>query len=181
MDKIKIINLGHLPESAETHHTIGGAEIIVKRRIPYEEMIDAIQFTIDNVVLERPFISAPLEKIVMDFAILKYFTNFDLDFVETCEDIHEIYAAYDFIDAFGVMDIVTADIDDSQLAFFQTTTTITLRRIMEYRNSAKGMVDELARAAALDSAQIEQALSELKGGNAQKIVEILNAGAEMPT
>lgn len=175
MDKIKLSALG-IPEAKESRSIqIGGATVEVKQVIPYEEMLDMIQYGIDFIINERPFISAPLKRIVKDFAILTFYTNFDTSAIKEATEMKTIYEEYDLVTRFEVMEKVKPLIDQKQLAFFDATLEETLISIMKYRNSAVGIVDALSDVAKQSAGNMQEALDILSDDEQnQKLVNLLH-------
>lgn len=157
-NRIKLNSLGVIEEVAPQYVQIGETVVTVERFIPYEKMLDMIQWCIDYIINDRPFISAPLKKIIKDFAILNFYTNFDFNFMTEYHDMSEIYGEYDFVTRFNVIELVKQHIDANQLKFFEETLEETLQSISTYRNSAVGIVDVLAMKAKEDTNIMEQAM-----------------------
>ena len=180
MDKIKLSAMGIFPKPEEKTIHIGEADVVVLTYIPYEQMLDMIQWCIDYVINDRPFLSAPLKRIMKNFAILKFYTNFDFDFLETYHEMSEIYAEYDYIQRFGLLDQVLPLIDKTQLEFFDKTLDETLESIMAYRNSAVGIVDMLSENARKDTADMQAALDLIGDDeNAEKMAALMKLAEEI--
>lgn len=158
MDKIQLSTMGIFPKPEEKVLHIGEADVTVLTYIPYEQMLDMIQWCIDYIINDRPFLSAPLKRIMKNFAILKFYTNFDFSFLETYHEMSQIYGEYDYIQRFGLLDQVLPIIDKTQLEFFDSTLDETLESIMAYRNSAVGIVDALSDNAKRDVSDMQAAL-----------------------
>lgn len=175
MDKIKLNTMGLYPAVEPIYVDIGAASVAVTPYIPYEEMLNMIQWCIDFVINDRPFLSAPLVRIMKDFAVLKFYTNFDFGFMEEFTEMSEIYGEYDLIQRFGVMEKVHSLIDDKQLTFFNVTLDETLQSIMSYRNSAVGIVDALAENAKANTKDMESAMAILGDDEqSQKLASLIN-------
>lgn len=174
-NRIKLNSLGVPVESSLQYVQIGEAVITVKHTIPYEQMLEMIQWCIDYIINDRPFISAPLKRIIKDFAVLNFFTNLDFNFMTEYRDMSEIYAEYDLVYQFDVMEKVKQFIDEKQIIFFETTLDETLNSIMDYRNSAMGIVDALSETAKKSGDSIQKAVDLLnEGDNAEKISDLLH-------
>lgn len=171
-NRIKLNSLGAIEEVAPQYVQIGETVVTVKRFIPYEEMLDMIQWCIDYIINDRPFISAPLKKIMKNFAILNFYTNFDFSFLTEYHDMKDIYAEYDLIERYDVMGHVLQFIDEKQLAFFNETLDETLASIISYRNSAVGIVDALAENAKQDADKMQKALDFM--GDQEKNETLVN-------
>ena len=143
-NRISISALGATSVEEPIYLQIGEATIELRRCIPYEELLNVMQWTIDMIVGEKPFMSAPLKRIVKDFAILNAYTNLDCGVTHEFTEMGEIYAEYDAIQRFGVMEEVLPKLDKKQVDFFEKTVDETLDSIVAYRNSAKGIIDALA-------------------------------------
>lgn len=174
MNKVKLNTLGVLKRDEVETVQIGDAEIEVKRRIPYEEVLEMMQWCIDFIIGERPFISAPLKRIVKGFAILKWYTNLDIGFVEDNADLGDIYENFDLADQYGVIDTVYQLIEEKQRTFFDVTLDETLESIEKYRNSAKGIVDVLSEDAKENTENMEKAMSVMEDEKVKKILKIVS-------
>lgn len=182
IEKIKLANLGPIEESPIEYVQIGDAILQVKKYIPYEEMLDMIQWCIDYIINDRPFISEPLKKIIKDLAILHFFTNVDISFLTEYREMKEIYEEYDLVYRHGVMQEVLPKIDEGLLKFFNETLDATLESIMAYRNSAVGIVDALAENAKKDTVDMEKAVAFMnQGDNGEKIMNLLKFAEEIQT
>lgn len=182
IERIKLANLGPIKESPIEYVQIGDAVLQVKKYIPYEEMLDMIQWCIDYIINDRPFISAPLKKIIKDLAVLNFFTNVDTSFLTEYYDMKDIYEEYDLVYRHNVMDQIIPKIDEGQMKFFNETLDATLESIMAYRNSAVGIVDALAENAKKDTGDMEKALAFMnQGDNREKIANLLKFAEEIQT
>lgn len=181
-NRIKLNSLGVIEEVAPQYVQVGEAVVTVERFIPYEKMLDMIQWCIDYIINDRPFISAPLKKIIKDFAVLNFYTNFDFNFLTEYQTMDEIYGEYDFVYRFDVMSKVTQFIDQGQLEFFNHTLDETLDSIMAYRNSAMGIVDALASNAQQDVEKMSQALDLIKDEEQNKgVANLIKIAQELQT
>lgn len=161
IEKIKLNTLGVIEEDPIEYVNIGQAVVAVHKYIPYEQMLDMIQWCIDYIINDRPFISAPLKRIIKDFAVLNFYTNFDFSFLTEYETMAQIYAEYDLVYRFDVMTKVKEIVDPGQMDFFEKTLDETLESIIAYRNSAKGIVDALAENAEQDINKMQGAIDLL--------------------
>ena len=179
MDKIQLTEF-RIAENETIQTVVNGVAVTVNKTIPYEKVLDAIQWCIDFIINDRPFISAPLKRIVKDFAILKWYTNLDISFMEEFHEMKDIYENYDIADSYGVIEQVKAFIEKKQAAFFDKTLDETLEAIEKYRNSARGIVDTLADSAKDDTSAMQEAL-DLIGDEEQnkKIVDLLKFAEEI--
>lgn len=147
---IKLVNIGILPKPEIKTIKCGEAEIEVATIIPYEDVFDMIQWCISYIADDRPFISEPIRHLIMDFALLKYYTNLDISFINEEARIVDIYSDYDIIKQSGLVNKVIDIIDKSQYKFFIDSVNKTIQSITEYKNSAVGIVDNLAQNANQD-------------------------------
>lgn len=173
-NKIKLNSLGAIEEVAPQYVKIGETVVTVHRFIPYEKMLEMIQWCIDYIINDRPFVSAPLKKIIKDFAVLNFFTNFDFSFIDEYKEMSEIYEEYDFIYRFNVMEKVLPFIDEGLIKFFNETLDETLASITAYRNSAIGIVDTLADSARERTLEMQEALDVVSDDEKNnRIVQLL--------
>lgn len=143
--KVPLSAFGLLPPLEIVPVQIGEATIGVKRRIPYEQVLDMMQWCINYIAGDRPFIADSIKAIVLDIGYLRYFTDIDTSFMDSnFVSIENIYENYDLIDVFGIIDQVYKRIDTRQKNFIDTTMEKTLQSIAEYKASARGLVDALA-------------------------------------
>lgn len=181
-NRIKLNSLGVIEGVAPQYVQIGETVVTVERFIPYEKMLDMIQWCIDYIINDRPFISAPLKKIIKDFAVLNFYTNFDFKFLTEYQDMADIYAEYDLVYRFNVMDKVLQFIDPGQINFFNETLDETLESIMRYRNSAVGIVDALAENAKQSTDKMSTAMEFLEqGDNKEKLGKLIKFAEEIQT
>lgn len=171
-NKIKLNTLGI---AAATESTISGTNITVKSRIPYELVFDLISWCVNNIIDDRSFISAPMQQVITDFAILKAYTNLDLSFLEPLPDARDLYENYDLVMGADLVSQVRAFISPVQLAFFDSTLEKTLNSIIAYRNSAKGLIDILSENAGAQEAALRNATEFLEDPDKrEEISKLLN-------
>lgn len=180
IERIKLANLGPIEEAPIEYLQIGDAVLQVKKYIPYEEMLDMIQWCIDYIINDRPFISAPLKKIIKDFAVLNFFTNVDTSFLTEYHDMKDIYEEYDLVYRHDVIDQIIPKIDEGQMKFFNDTLDATLDSIMAYRNSAVGIIDALSQNAQRDTENMESAMSMINDPDQmEKLGKLLKFAGEI--
>lgn len=143
-NRISVAAIGAVAQEEPIYLQIGEATIELRRKVPYMEVIDMIQWCIDFIINDRPFISAPLQEIIENLALVKFYTNIDCDAIMNQIEMEKIYNDYDILLTTGVFDELKAKIDSRQLTFFTQSLHRTLESIIAYRNSARGMVDILA-------------------------------------
>lgn len=180
IEKIKLANLGPIEETPIEYVQIGDAVLQVKKYIPYEEMLDMIQWCIDYIINDRPFISAPLKKIIKDLAVLNFFTNINVSFLTEYHDMKDIYEEYDLVYRHNVIDQIIPKIDEGQMKFFNETLDATLESIMAYRNSAVGIVDALSQNAQQDTNNMETAMNMINDPDQmEKLGKLLKFAGEI--
>lgn len=180
MEKIKLNELGLLPDAAVTTVQIGNCQIEVKRFLPYETILKMIEDVAAVVIDDRPFVSAPLQEIVTKLVIVEYYTNLDIDVFNKPVIIpNEVYETYDLLAAFNAFSIIENEIDVQQLQFFIDTTDKTLKSIVDYRNSAKGILDNITENAKDNSQALQESFDILQNDEAlkeaKKFVEVYQA------
>lgn len=180
IERIKLANLGPIEEAPIEYLQIGDAVLQVKKYIPYEEMLDMIQWCIDYIINDRPFISAPLKEIIKNLAILNFFTNIDTSFLTEYHDMKDIYEEYDLVYRHNVIDQIIPKIDEGQMKFFNDTLDATLDSIMAYRNSAVGIIDALSQNAQRDTENMESAMSMINDPDQmEKLGKLLKFAGEI--
>lgn len=142
---IKLTSLGLLPKPEIKIVKCGEAEVEVATFIPYEDVFDAIQWSVGYIADERPFVSEPVRQLILDFAILKYYTNLDISFINEEARVSDIYADYDLIKRVGILSQVKEIINAEQLAFFENGVDKIVHSVTQYKNSAAGIIDILAK------------------------------------
>lgn len=157
MDKINITALGLIPQQEFVEIPFENANVTVCKKLSYEQILDMLQWCIDFVVGDKPFISEPLKRMVHDFAIVKFYTNIDCDFI-TDSEMSEVYSNYDFLMNNDVLLKIAEVIDADQLSFFDETLDKTLASILAYRNSAQGIVEVLAADAEDNAEKMREAI-----------------------
>lgn len=182
MDNIRISfdALGVMAPTEPVYIQAGEATIEVKKEITYAEVIDAIQWIVNLVVDDRPFVSPILEDIVTKFALIKYYTNLDAADIFDSEqfEISEVYRRYGILENQGIFDSVMNQINPKQVAFLCDKVSKTMAGIIAYRNSAAGIVDKMADNARENSSIMESAMKMMHDPNQIGEVQKLLAIAE---
>ena len=176
MDKIQLTEF-RIAENETTQTVVNGVAVTVNKTIPYEKVLDAIQWCIDFTIYEKSFLSSPLETIIARISFLKYWTNIDFDFMEHIKTIGEIYEAYDIIAQNEIFDTVLPLVDEKQAHFFFESVHKTLESIVAYRNSAQGIIDALSTDAAENSKTIQDSLDALNDDSIKSLVNIIQAAS----
>lgn len=142
IEKIKLNTLG-VKEYEIKYVPYGNIVIEVKTSLPYEEIMDLIQWAINYTMGDRTFISEPLKRIMADLAIIKGFTNLDVDRIEMNDcSASEVYEMYDIVKS-TVLDLIKENIDKEQLKFFNDCFEETLNSLIAYSNSAAGILEKI--------------------------------------
>lgn len=174
-NKVKMSEFGILPEPEIKHVPIGGAVVTMKNQIPYEEVYDLIQWVIDLVVDDRAFISEIAKRIVIDFGLVKFYTNVDVEhFMPSDYDIHQVYEDYDILMNSGLLPILKDFINKEQYDFFVDVLDKTIKNLIDYRNSAQGIVDALGARATDQKEAMESAIATFDNPkNMEKVKEVM--------
>lgn len=145
IEKIKLANLGPIGDPQIEYIQKGNVVIEVKKRIPFEQLMDLIQWGINYSISDRTFVSTPLVEVMENFAIIKFFTNLDLSFIESpnCTP-SEVYESYDIIFSTKVIEEVKQLIDPEELDFITRNFSATIHELMSYNNSAAGILDKIS-------------------------------------
>lgn len=170
-NRISLSTLGEIPAIDKKYLQVGEATIEVTPTLRYTQILDMIQWSVELLVSDKPFVSAALVKMVEDFAILNAYTNLNLGITKPFDTIDEIYAEYDRVAYFKIMENLLPKIDGEQVRFYKETLEKTLKSIVDYRNSAKGIIDTLSREAEEDSEKMEKVFSFMKDAEQQESVK----------
>lgn len=173
-NRISIAAIGTVVQEEPIYLQVGEATIEIRRSIPYTEILDMVQFAVDFAVTDQPILSGVLNRMVKDFAIMKFYTNLDVTIGKDTATIKDIYDEYDVLMSFGVIDEVKSKISAKQLKFFNETVDETANSILTYRNSVRGMMDALSESAKIDSEQMQQAIDMLSGENGEKLGKLID-------
>lgn len=176
--KITVLSFGAIPEPETTILEIGQAELQVTKRLPYEKIIEAIEWCVNSILDDRTFISAPLYQIIHDIAIIKFYTNLNTDDLLLGDfNLTNFYEWYDIIQHYAVAEKVRELIDPRQADFFDTVLDKTIHSLMEYRNSAAGIIDRLTSQNNKDNLEMNTIISRLATddpelSNVKKLMEM---------
>lgn len=162
-NKIEITALGPLSTlEPETVH-IGEADIVIQKKIPYEHLLDMVTWGVNIIVGDHNYCSGILYDLVTSLLIIEYYTNLKVGLFNDIEvDADKVYETYDILDSFDVFNIVKKHIDAEQLATFTSTLDKTIQSILQYKNSAQGIMDALANDADDNNAKLKEALDFLQ-------------------
>lgn len=163
--KVSLISIGVPPTFEPQTVQIGEATIQIKTRLPYETLFEMIDWCIKLIVQDRPYVSEPLKVIISDFAVLKYYTNFEIDEPLAAPTAKEIYEFYDLVKSYNIVDKIKTYIDAQQLDFFNYSLTETLKSVVAYKNSVYGVIEEIAKNAETLTKNMEQSLDMVQGKN----------------
>lgn len=186
-DKISLFAFGSVTPIEPQIKVIGEQEIKIWETIPYEQVLDAIQWAINYILDDRTFISAPLNAIIYDIAICRYWSNIDCSEVDSLDfDAIRCYEFYDALQHFGIIDAVTNLIQPKQLQFFENNLRDTLNSLVAYRNSAAGIIESLQQKSGEDTLNLNKAMDIVNDdnqmANIRKVLELFGqeADAAMP-
>lgn len=155
--KVTIADIGVADFSAEKSVQIGAAFVTVRTQIPYERLLDMIQWGIDLIIDDRPYIATALEHIVTELSILHAYTDITCSLFDVeSPDAKDIYEVYDILKQHDAFSKVAAQIDADQLAFYRKILHDSVRSIIDYRNSAAGVLERLQRFASEDAGNMEK-------------------------
>lgn len=178
MDKITIAALGLPTTAASTTVQIGDAQVEIAHTIPYEKLLEMVQWCINLTLDERPFMSEPIRQIVVDFALVKYFTNIETPLDDAEFDLDKMYENYDLLLGHNAIETIKQNISPKQLEMFISHFDKTCASIIQYKNSAAGIVDKLSAMAKSNTNTLNEALEEFSDPNkleqVQRMMEIVD-------
>ena len=165
-NKIKLNSLATPTTNEVKYYQINQSVIEINTLLPYEQIFSMIAWGINHIIDDRPFISAPLKRIFKDFCIIKFYTNIDLDDLDIVGCTPEtVYEYYDIIKGSGILDYLKTNLNQEQLEFFDATIEETLKSVVEYRNSAAGLLDRAQMTEADQANSIQEVLKVLDDPN----------------
>lgn len=179
--KVSILQFGAVPAPETIYVQVGDASLEVTKKLPYEQVIEAIEWAVNSILDDRTFISAPLYEIIQDIAIVKFYTNLDTsDIGAEYFNLTDFYEWYDILQSFEVIDKVSRMIDEKQLTFFRETLAKTVHSLMEYRNSAAGIIDRLTAQNNKDNLEMSTVLERLTDGDLAKVTTLMETFGRDP-
>lgn len=181
-DKLSLFNFGLVTRPEPSVKLLHGQQVKIHPVIAFEQVLDAIQWSINYILDDRTFISAPLNRIIGDIAIVRYWTNIDTAEIDDISfDAMKLYEFYDALFHFGVIDAALEIASKKQVEFFRTTLRDTLDSLVSYRNSAAGIFEKLQTQSQTDKGNLNEALATLKDpaqmGVLQKVFDALGSEA----
>lgn len=179
MDKIKINAFGNIPTPEVIYQDFSGITIEIKKRIPYTEVLNMVQFGVDFSVTDEPVVSGVVSEMIKDFAIIKFYTNLEVSLGEDGAELSDVYNEYDVLKTLGVVESVKEKVDKEQLRFFEKTLSATIEGIVAYRNSARGMLESITASSQADISKIQEALDLFKGENGEKLGRLIQYAHEI--
>lgn len=159
MDKVSISSLGAIAESEYSYIDYNGASIAVRRSAPTVDLMAAIQWGINVLVDDRPFISTPIQSIVEDFCVLKAFTNVDVEGIDFTDTL-SVYAAYDVVKP--LLSKVYTFFDVTKVSFLLNGLRGATENIVKYRNSAAGILQSMTENGSDQMDKLNDMLNQLK-------------------
>lgn len=160
MDKINL-NSFSVPEYEEVYRDISGQTITIHRSIRYGEAMEAIQWAINLLVDDRPFIATPIQKIITDLALLRVFTNIE---IEECDSSEKLYSMYDVVMNCGLTEVLDI-VESRQRDFIIDGIKGAAENIVNYRNSAAGIIAGMAETSEAADIKLTEMLNALQDPN----------------
>lgn len=149
---------------------INGIKIKVAYRLPLEEVIDGVQTVITLVVDDRGFISAPVKNIINDLMLLQKYSNLDIDVIAATSAPTRVFEIYQLLNEEGIIDEIKAAIDVKQLTFWENSLNDSLKGIINYQNSTRGLLDILRSKQDKENKDFDDLLNTLKQEENQELV-----------
>lgn len=173
--------IGELQEGEVKYLQIGEACIEVKSKLPYKKLFEVIEWVLAQLIDTRTYLSYPLQRILTDIAIVKFYTNLDLSEMDLVTyDVNKTYGIYDLITQYKILDKVLQFIDSSQIKFIENGILDTAKGIIAYRNSAAGILDILTSKEQTTENGLENLLQEIQDPDTlQTINNLLKAAEEI--
>lgn len=172
-NNIKLAALG-LAEAAETTIKVNDlTSIMVKSRVPYEQLFEMAQYAANALTTSAPFVSPLMRRVITDLLIAKNYTNLDIAILDQDNvALHDLYESYDLLAPW--MSSIAAAVDQEQLAFFTNAVAETLDEYTKYVNSAQGIINSLAASAKENTDEINEALDLFNNDeNADKLARLV--------
>lgn len=148
----------------------GNKGIKVSPLIGYDEVMDAIQWVIDVAAEGRSFISGPVKQISIEMAVIKFWSNLDVN-------EQELVIQYDILKRSGLFDKVLGIINQEQLNWFKDNATTTINNYLDYYNSVAGIIERLSFQAKAENAEMDKLLKTIEDN--QKVFDQLSAAAKI--
>lgn len=119
-------------------------KVSYQKIIPYSDALDAIQWVINKIAIDSGFISYPVYRVLQKLLFVKYYSNYDLSELDGEELTPErLYEIYDIVMISGIEAEIEENIDKEQKNFILSTTEETINSILNYHNSAAGIIEDM--------------------------------------
>lgn len=175
MDNNRISLAGFsLPDTSATIYLQVGEEVVAIFTNPsYGDLIDTVQWAVNLIIDERPFISHPLKVIFCDLAIAKVFTNLKVEIPSGATE-NDVYLIYEALKGAKILEEVSIKVNKEKLAFLVDSISETVSSILTYRNSARGVINILAAEAQNNSETFAKTLRMYSDeGNLQEVSRLM--------
>lgn len=159
MDKINISSFGEITVAEYTYRDFDGVSVAMRRVAPYVDIMETIQWAVNQIVDDRPFASAPLQKMITDLAILRVYTNLELEDFKSSD---ELYHIYDILTSAEVISGVADYVDSDQASFIRSGISNTVKNIISYRNSATGIIAAMTEQSEMQNSELQKMFSMLQ-------------------
>lgn len=177
MDKINISQFA-LPEAAQPiYRDANGVSYSIYKAVSVSEIIDGVQWVVNAILIGGPaFISYPLKEIMKNFGIIKIFTNIDVDTLPA----ETVYQIYDTLTVNGIFADVANFANGEQIDFYKKSVDETVKSIIEYKNSAAGIIDTLSANAKESTEAMQDNLAFLQDEKSlTQVKALLNQAKQM--
>lgn len=144
IEKIQLNMFGLPEEKSPIYKEINNNVYVIYPSLQYETIFEMIQWAVNHIMDDRSFISGPLYELISDLALVKFYTNIDLDAIDLADfNIPTIYEWYDILQGHRIIATIKEEIDPQQKDFFFRTLEKTLKSLVDYRNSAVGVLEKI--------------------------------------
>lgn len=175
MDKVSISEIAQVSFPEAIYCENSGINFEVYPKVPTKTIVDGIQWVIDNLIDGvKPFISYPLKTILESIGAVTIFTNIQVDTLTP----ETIYAVYDNLTE--IISLVYHQVNPTQLAFYSSSLQKTIESIVQYKNSAMGIIDALSAGAQTTTETLQENMDFLKDeGSLTQIRQLLQTAGQL--
>lgn len=175
INRIDTIGFYEIP-SDDIEIVIKDTVIQITPEITYQDVMDMLQWSFSLIINGRKFISSAVADIIINMAIIKFYTNIQVDEDRLLDD-------FDILKRSHVIEKVLTKINKEQLSWFKQNLIETYQNYIQYNNSVLGIIDNLSFMAETEEDKTQKLFKDIQDNmpNLEQLAPFIKAYQELGT
>lgn len=170
MTRVPFTKLGLKYKGEEKTIKIGEVEISIRQYLPIDDKIAFIQYVVDNALDETTGCFSPVRtEIFFSIAMCKWYAGMTF----TDKQTKEITKTYDLLEENDVINLITSQINKSEINFMSELVKDTIADIARYNSSAAGIIQSMSSSADGLNTRVTEILEKIKNGEGLEHLDVI--------